>query len=363
MGIISPIMPIYAQGMGATGLWLGLIFSSFAIGRFIFTPAIGRMSDIHGRKLLLITGLGAYTALSYAYVLAGNPLELTVFRFLHGIASAMVLPLAFAYVSEMSPARQEGKHLSIFNISFTLGFGLGPFLGGYLADEYGFASAFYGMTALSALALALSLMFIPRSSNMKVASRTLIVGFWTLGRIVTALSIYNMLSFLGRGIIMTFLAIYAISINLTIAEVGIVLTVGMLTMIPFQIFFGQLADRYSKVQLMILGAGISAVSISLLPYAESFLSLLALNMILGVGGAIAYPAALAIGAQIGKNVGFGSVMGSLDSGTSLGVAIGPVVAGLIFDYIGLPAVFLFGGLAGAAAVAPILMTLKNMKAT
>ncbi len=53
MGIISPLMPLYAESMGASGLQLGLMYSGFALSRTIFMPIIGRLSDRRGRKIFI----------------------------------------------------------------------------------------------------------------------------------------------------------------------------------------------------------------------------------------------------------------------------------------------------------------------
>jgi len=53
VGIISPLLPLYAENLGATGIWLGIIFSSFSISRTVFMPIIGRLSDRRGRKIFL----------------------------------------------------------------------------------------------------------------------------------------------------------------------------------------------------------------------------------------------------------------------------------------------------------------------
>ena len=51
IGIIAPLLPIYAESFGASGLWIGIIFSGFSISRSIFMPIVGRWSDKRGRKI------------------------------------------------------------------------------------------------------------------------------------------------------------------------------------------------------------------------------------------------------------------------------------------------------------------------
>ena len=73
VGIVIPLLPRYAVTMGATGIWIGAIFSAFALSRVIFLPLFGRLSDSYGRKRLILIGL-----------FGGLPLELATL-FMHRI--------------------------------------------------------------------------------------------------------------------------------------------------------------------------------------------------------------------------------------------------------------------------------------
>jgi len=67
-GIIVPLLPIYAKNLGATGIWLGIIFSGFALARLIFMPIIGKISDRKGRKKFIVFGLLGYSVTSLLYL-------------------------------------------------------------------------------------------------------------------------------------------------------------------------------------------------------------------------------------------------------------------------------------------------------
>ncbi len=142
MGIIVPLMPIYAKTLGASGIWLGLIFSGFSLSRLIFMPLMGKMSDKKGRKIFICTGLFLYSLLTLGYVFANSVFSLIWIRILHGFASAMTVPIIMAYVGDITPKGREGRFMGYFNVSFFMGMGLGPFIGGILNDSFGMASAF-----------------------------------------------------------------------------------------------------------------------------------------------------------------------------------------------------------------------------
>ena len=70
VGIVVPLLPVYAHDLGATGIYIGLIFGSFSFSRTVFLPIFGRLSDKRGRKPFIITGLFAYTLISAAFILS-----------------------------------------------------------------------------------------------------------------------------------------------------------------------------------------------------------------------------------------------------------------------------------------------------
>ncbi len=97
IGLVSPLLPLYAQDLGASGTQLGIIFAAYGISNSVFTPIMGRLSDRRGRKNFLIIGLLLYSIISLGYVWADNVSQLTLVRAIQGAAGAMIIPIAMAY--------------------------------------------------------------------------------------------------------------------------------------------------------------------------------------------------------------------------------------------------------------------------
>jgi MFS family permease len=104
VGLVVPLLPVYAYELGATGLYIGFIFGAFSLSRTVFLPYFGHLSDLKGRKPFITTGLLAYFLVSIAYVLSKDVNFFIAIRFFQGIASAMILPVAQAYVGEITPS-------------------------------------------------------------------------------------------------------------------------------------------------------------------------------------------------------------------------------------------------------------------
>jgi MFS transporter, DHA1 family, multidrug resistance protein len=108
-----------------------------------------------------MAGLGAYAIVSLLYIIAWDFTSLLSFRFLHGIGSAMAIPVAMAYAADLAPDGQEGKYMGTMNLALFGGMGLGPLLGGTLSDMFSLSAPFYLMCGGTALSLLLILVFLP----------------------------------------------------------------------------------------------------------------------------------------------------------------------------------------------------------
>ncbi|MFP3910397.1 MAG: MFS transporter, partial [Archaeoglobaceae archaeon] len=75
VGIIVPLLPTFAEDLGASGLWIGIIFSAYSFSRLMFLPLAGKLSDIYGRKIIISVGLLLYALVSIFYIFAQTPEE------------------------------------------------------------------------------------------------------------------------------------------------------------------------------------------------------------------------------------------------------------------------------------------------
>ena len=346
LGVVSPLLPLYAENLGATGIWLGIIFSAFALSRSIFMPIIGRVSDRQGRKWIILIGMFAYAVLSLAYIIADSVYSLTVVRFAHGIASAMVVPIAMAYIADLSEHGKEGSYMGNFSISMFLGMGVGPLLGGFLNDAFGMNSVFYTMAALSAFATLLVAVSLPEakraSSAIKGGEPAPMRDIFRLP-VMRGVMVFTLISALGRGGTMVFIPVFAPLIAISPSSVGVILSVNTFIMALLQVPVGKFTDRGNKVALIVVGSAIAAIALAIIPFSRSFWHLLVITSLIGVGGAIQQPSIMALTVDAGRTLGMGTSMGAYNTIFGIGTIIAPLMGGLFMDYIGIDAVFYAAG--------------------
>ncbi|NBC06094.1 MAG: MFS transporter, partial [Bacteroidetes bacterium] len=161
-GIIIPILPIYANDLGASGAEIGLVAASFSFMQFLIAPFWGNLSDRYGRKPILLISI-AITGLGYLIFSQASTLFLLfAARIVAGIGSANI-STAQAYISDITPPDKRAKAFGIIGAAFGLGFIFGPPLGGFLKNNFGIDYVGYVAAGLSAANLLLAYFMLSES--------------------------------------------------------------------------------------------------------------------------------------------------------------------------------------------------------
>jgi MFS family permease len=344
VGIVVPLLPLYARHLGAGGFGIGLIFGAFSFSRSLFLPYFGYRSDSHGRKPFIVWGLLSYTLAAPVFALCTSVPALIAVRFVQGIASAMIMPVVQAYVGDITPEGSEGLSMGAFNMSTFWGLSLGPMLGGLIQDRFGLHAAFGAMGALSLIGFALCLLFLPAVAEEPVIRRRAPASAWR-GLLndgpLAGLFAFRLAYTSCIGVIWGFLPVLADSrLGLSATSIGILVMLGVFTSGLLQTPMGWVADRISRTALVLTGGTISSLAVGLFGWADSFSELFWANIAFGVGGGIAMPSVMAMAMAAGtRTQGMGAVMGLITMAHSLGMMLGAMVAGTMMEVYELKSAF------------------------
>jgi len=348
-GLVAPLLPVYAHELGAGGLQIGLIFGAFSLTRTLFVPYFGKLSDRRSKKPLLTVGLFSYFMVSLLFMLSQSVAMLIVLRLGQGFASAMILPVAQAYVGEITPRDREGRVMGLFNVSLYAGLSVGPFLGGLVKDWFSIGASFLGMGMLTFFGFLLCLLFLPAASIREKRQASDSHGSVAYTRLMKVPQIFSLFIFracftTAIGMAWAFLPLLASTrLGLSSSAIGIVVMINVLVAGILQVPMGYMADRFNKKVLTISGGLLAMVAILYLDRAPSFWGLVIANGIFGVAGGVSFPAIMAIGVIEGRrNQSMGSVMGLLALGHSVGMLVGPLLAGVVLDFSSFTTVFMVG---------------------
>src|SRR5438445_6809449 len=177
----SPVLPRFAQDLGAAPELIGLIVAASTVTGVLVKLPAGALSDVLGRKRMMLLGCLFFAGPPFLYPFVHSAGALLALRFLHGFATAIFSPVASAFVADLS-TRGRGQKLGWFASANDLGGTVGPLLGGLLL----FFTASYSMTYLAVgvlgmLPLAIILR-LPEDRSPRPVGSTLVASsrrFWS----------------------------------------------------------------------------------------------------------------------------------------------------------------------------------------
>lgn len=347
-GIILPFLPYYALELGASGVELGIILTSYSLAQLFGAVLLGRFSDRFGRRPILLLSLAGASVSMVASGLATSLFTLSLARGLAGLFGGSI-STAQAYVADVTEPRERAKYMGFLGAAIGLGFVLGPALG-VLLDSFGagFAGAAFTAAGLAAvnLAFALSRLRESKPPELVPAPRRSPGDWWrSLARPgiwqVLVATFFTTLAFVAME---TTFALFGErrygmgerSFGMTLVFVGVVMVAVQGGMIgPLTRRFGVRAIAAAGGLLM--GAAMEAVAAS----PTMAFAVLALGG-LGAGQGLSVPThSTLISHQTGAGEQ-GSILGARQSFGAAARAVGPVLAGSLYD-LHMASPYLLGG--------------------
>ena len=348
VGVVVPLLPIYAHDLGASGLYIGLIFGAFSISRTVFLPWFGRLSDLKGRKPFIVPGFLAYALISIAFIYSETVSTLIVIRLFHGIASAMLMPVIQAYIGDITPKGREGVTMGVFNMSLFLGLSVGPLVGGVIKDHFNLQTSFICMGLLALVGFFLCLWLLPPTRSERGFIRAEQPFSWK--PILYDTQVVGLFSFRFAyvfcvGIIWGFIPLYADQrFAASSSLIGVLIMLGVFVSGLIHIPMGYLADRISKKLMVVAGGMIVSYAILSFAWAERLSDLIQATVFFGLGGGISMPALMAMAVLKGNRINaMGSMMALMTMAHSTGMLGGALLGGMMMDLFQLQMAFPLGG--------------------
>lgn len=140
--IVNVALPTMMGNLGATLEDISMVITGYAIANAVILPVSAWLGERIGRRKYYLGCIILFTATSVACGLAPNLEMLTIFRILQGLAGGALLPTSQTLIYEQFPKEKAGIAGAIFGMSVMIGPALGPVLGGFLTDEFGWRSIF-----------------------------------------------------------------------------------------------------------------------------------------------------------------------------------------------------------------------------
>ena len=342
--LVLPLLPYYATQFGASPAIAGLIFSAYPLMQVIATPILGRLSDVWGRKPVLLLSIGGTACALLLLGLANSLWMLLASRMIDGITGGNI-SVAQAYMTDVTSEKDRGQAFGLIGAAFGIGFILGPATGGVLS-QYGQMVAPFVAATLALGNLLLVAFVLPES--LSKAQRELVKaeparGF-NLHELGTTLGLPRVGPLMTVRIVIGFtFAVFeggfslwaAHSLGLTPTENGLFLAyVGVLSVIIRLVLIKPLTRRYSDPQLITGATLLAGLSLLVWGFSPNLLVLALIMPFLSLGMAVANTI---LGSALTKSVYHDEVGGIIGLSTATGSLMrvpAPFVAGLLLGLRG-----------------------------
>jgi DHA1 family multidrug resistance protein-like MFS transporter len=360
-----PVVPLFAQELGAGAVMVGLINSAFLLTSGVFSFPFGLLADRMGRKLVVSAGLIVSLVTSFLLAVSVAPWHLLIIYLFFGLGLAAIGPTLMAYVADLSPPSQLGSSYGAYTLAIYTGMSLGPGLGGWLADWLGFRLLFVIAASLVGVVLLLAVLYLPSSAQLphlaSAAPRPTTSWRKLLRhRPLLACWLITLGGCFGLGAFLTFAPLYMKAHNLSVRDIGLVFALQAAINAISRLPFGRLSDRLGRrwlqaiVGFLLLGASLTAFGL-----ATTLTGFLLATTALGLAMSLGFTPVGALIAEVVPATDRGLAMGGYNTCIYLGEMTSSALMGVVIGWFGYSASFALTGLVVALSTGGFYVLIRD----
>lgn len=351
--IVAVNLPEYAKEVGVGVAMIGLLIAAYDFAEIIAKPVFGSIADKQGMKKTLLVGIGVFMAASLLY-LAVPPQWLLGIRFLQGMGAAALSAVSLALVG-VYYEENRGRAYGVYNAIKGAGYVISPLVGGFIIAKTHFSYLFIAAAVIGGIALGLSL-FLPNvrekveldddDDDFSIQS---FVSVFKDPKLIRwyAIIVVNMFFV---SILFGFLPVRVYQLHYTPVQTGLILSLVALSYLLIQPVAGALADKTNVTTTIRIGLILSAISIIAAPFVKDLLLILD-AIIAGIGVGIVWTNTDTLVSQLADQGKLGATMGAAGSFKEFGDMVGPILIGVLSQFLGLTWGFVICGILGLFSIA------------
>ena len=346
----NPVLKPFASSLETPeGFWIGFVASASTIPGILISLPAASLSDIFGRRKVLLTSSIVFASAPFLYLLINSWWQLVLVRFYHGFATAVFVPVAEASVAEQFPAKR-GERISLFSSATAVGRAIAPFLGGYILflTDLGYHTLYLVVGIAGVTALITALLFLAerkssaiQSGGSKETVLKIFRGWSSVARIqgVRTVSFIQASQYYTYGAVEFFLVGYLIdNVQLDSLSFGTIMGSQIVAVILAKPCMGRISDRIGRRIPIVAGSIVSSLPLLAIPLVSQFPVLLPLSIMYGLGFAMVTSSTPALVSELVPASLVGTAMGFLSTTMDVGQTLGPIITGMLLatnmDYVG-----------------------------
>ena len=343
--VYVPVLPVYAQSLGASMTAIGLIAGAYGLTQLLLRIPLGILSDLTGRRKPFIIAGGVCTlASSLGLIAARTPLELALWRGMAGVASATWVATVVLFGSYFGDG-SEAWSMGVVSFLNSLGQISATSAGGTLADRWGLISPFYAGVALSVVAMVA--FFWVHEQPVKKRAAVSAGQLLSIGCDATLLKVSAIGALAQYATFATayaFVPVYAAQIGASGAQLGMLMAAFLGTYTLTSLAAGAIVERWGERTAIVGGMLFFAVGTLVVPLLRDVTHLAISQAVTGVGRGLSFPVLMGLSIKGKPSSLRGSAMGFFQALYAVGMVVGPSVSGIVGDLLGLRSMFVATGL-------------------
>jgi len=340
VGTVIPLLPYYVSNLGAETWVYGLLGTIYGLAQLIGSPLMGGMSDSRGRKTALMVSLVG-SALGYLIIGVANNLWLLVFSRIPVGLVKQTMTISKAYITDVSEPQTRAKTLGLISTAASLGFIIGPALGGQLSSIDIRYPAYFACT-LFIIDLLFTYFFLPdsqvKSPANQPARKLSVDTFFQVLRmpIVGSLLMIHFIFSFSHTLFRSNFSVYTKdNFGLDPKANGFVLSyIGIWDVITQAIVIGQLTKTFSEAKLISFAIIVATFSYIGMAFASSLSTFLVVLIPFVLATSITNTCTTSIVTKLIKREDIGMTLGVSDSLDSLGRVAAPTIGSYIIGKVG-----------------------------
>jgi len=340
--LIIPELPQFLSDLGGED-YKGLIIALFTLTAGLSRPFSGKLTDIIGRKPVILVGMVVCIICSLLYPVLTTVSGFLLLRLVHGFSTGFSPTAITAYVADIVPSHRRGEAMGIIGVSINLGSSISPPVGSYLATQHSTDMMFFGSSLLAVISM---LMLIWLKETLAVP-QSFHPRFLLLKRneVISANSILPALvcglSYMGFGVLITITPDQCV--HLGMANKGLFFTSFTICSVLSRLVAGTISDRFGRIPVMKVAVVLLSISYFIFGLAHSPETLLLASGFVGFSLGIVIPAVFAWTVDRSEDAERGKSLATLFIGLELAIGMGAIIGAEIYanDHNNFKSAFIF----------------------
>ena len=358
----NPVLPLFVKALSGSDTVIGLIAAISPIAGILFSFPVGMLADRLGKKRLLLVAGVVFLVAPLLDLAVSDPFWLIPIRFLHGIATAILGPVAAAFIVSAYPD-SKGEKLGLYSSATLVGRTLAPLLGGAIITGFLFLGGTLTYRVVYAAAFLLSVPVFILTLTMKsddgaagVRKVSLadfaksLADFARNGKLLST-SIVEMATYFAFGCMETYLPLYLSGQGVPAWQIGLIFSLQVVSIALTKPLFGRLADTVDRRVQILAGIVFLAVFIAAVPLFTAPIATAAIGVLFGLAMSVSTVATSTYVADVARKENLGASLGALSSIMDIGHSSGPFIAGVIITATTISWGFLSAGVVCVLAAA------------